>query len=353
MYPGRRPGAAHEGRQGAENAARPSRSRGHGCSARARLAIVGPVGRDASGHGRGRGRAGLVHAAVLACGLRLASAAWAAPADDANALLRAADDALSRGDHAGAAEGFAASYRALSRDQQHGPLGGRTIALAYEAYREAWHRARDPAPLQAAQALLHEHEVALEGVGKVAAVEENRLRQDWIEHLLELEQARAAAAVPAPACPEPAVVEPAVCPAPALEPGPKTPPVQPADAPPRRDGLGLALTAGGGVTLLGGIGLLIGGTQVLPMARREVVAAGRDPNDPVPQDAAYLEQHRGRGRTFMIAGGVVAGVGAAVATWGVVRLVGRGRGRSHDGRVEGREISVGLSPRAILLRARF
>ena len=89
---------------------------------------------------------------------------------------------------------------------------------------------------------------------------------------------------------------------------------------------------------------------MLPTARQQIVAAGRNPDDPVPQDATYLQVHEERGRNLMIAGGVVAGVGAAAATWGLVRLLRR---RSPASRAEARPVAVGLSPRGILLRARF
>lgn len=274
----------------------------------------------------------------------------AVPAPDATALLQAADEALERGDYAGAAEGFRASYRALSVEQQRSRVGARTIALAYDAYREAWHRGRDPAPLRAAQELLVEHIATLEPAGMSAAVQETRHRLEWIEHLLELEEASARATAPA-ACPEPAPQEAPVCPTVATEPtgsGP-TAPVE-TDAP-RRDVVGVALVAAGAVTLAGGVGLLIGGSRVLPTARQQIVAAGRNPDEPVPQDATYLQVHEERGRNLMIAGGVVAGVGAAAATWGLVRLIRR---RSPARRAEAAPpVAVGLSPRGILLRARF
>lgn len=273
---------------------------------------------------------------------------WA-PEQDANALLQAADEALARGDHAAAAAGFGASYRALSVEQQRGPLGGRTIALAYDAYREAWHRGRDAEPLRAAQTLLAEHLVALEPANRPAAVQEARHRLEWIEHLLELEEASARAATPV-VCPEPPPREAPVCPAPApagpVEGGPAK-----SDEPPHRiDPLGVALVASGTVTLAGGVGLLVGGSRVLPTAREQVEAAGRDPNDPVPQDAAYLQVHEERGRNLMIAGGVVTGLGVAVVTWGIARLVRRRAGTSRGSE---RAVAVGLAPRGILLRARF
>lgn len=274
----------------------------------------------------------------------------AVPAPDANALLQAADEALERGDHAGAAEGFRGSYRALSAEQQRSPVGARTIALAYDAYREAWHRGRDPAPLRAARELLLEHITTLERANMTAAVQETRHRLEWIEHLLELEEASARAATPA-ACPEPPVQETPVCPTVEPEPtsrGTATP--AETDAPPRRDVVGVALVSAGAVTLVGGVGLLIGGSRVLPTARQQIVAAGRDPDDPVPQDAVYLQVHQERGRNVMIAGGVVAGVGAAAATWGLVRLI---RGRSAASRAKAHPVAVGVSPRGILLRARF
>lgn len=280
-----------------------------------------------------------------------APAAPAVPDTDANALLRAADEALERGDHATAAEGFSASYRALSLEQQRSAVGGRTVTLACDAYREAWHRARDPEPLRAARALLTEHIAAIEPGGKTAALQEARHHLEWIEHLLELEEASARAATPV-ACPEPTPQEPPVCPAPTLEPrgdaGAEPPRT---DAPPRRaDVVGVALVAAGAVTLGGGVGLLVGGSRVLPAAREQVRATGRDPTDPVPQDAAYLQLHEERGRNLMIAGAVVAGLGAAAATWGIVRLVRRRAGRRAD---DVRAVTVAPSPRGILLRARF
>lgn len=273
---------------------------------------------------------------------------WA-PDQDANALLQVADEALARGDHAAAAAGFGASYRALSVEQQRGPLGGRTIALAYDAYREAWHRGRDAEQLRAARTLLGEHLVALEPANRPAAVQETRHRLEWIEHLLELEEASARAATPV-VCPEPAPSAAPICPAPdpvgPVESGPTK-----SDDPPRRtDPLGVALVASGAVTLAGGVGLLVGGSRVLPTAREQIEAAGRNPDDPVPQDAAYLQVHEERGRNLMIAGGVVAGLGAAVVTWGIVRLVRR---RTGAGRGQERAVAVGLAPRGILLRARF
>jgi hypothetical protein len=274
----------------------------------------------------------------------------AAPQPDASAsaLLRSADEALERGDHAAAAEGFAGSYRALSIEQRRGPVGSRTIALAYDAYREAWHRGRDAAPLRAARELLAEHVAALEPVGRPAAVQEARHKLGWIEHLLELEDA--SARVPeAAACPEPTPQEAPVCPS--VEPAPGDPAGPTNDAPARRrDAVGVALVAAGAVTLAGGVGLLVGGSRVLPTAREQIEATGRNPDDPVPQDEAYLQVHEERGRNLMIAGGVVAGVGAAAATWGIVRLVQR---RDGGGRARERAVAVGLSPRGILLRGRF
>lgn len=288
--------------------------------------------------------------AVVLLGVPVQAAAGPqVPQPDASALLRSADEALERGDHAAAAEGFAGSYRALSIEQRRGPVGSRTIALAYDAYREAWHRGRDAAPLRAARELLAEHVAALEPAGKAEAVQEARHKLGWIEHLLELEEASAR------------VTEPAACPEPAPQAAPECPTVAPAsvepasptqtDVPPRRrDPVGVALVAAGAVTLAGGVGLLVGGARVLPTARQQIEAAGRDPDDPVPQDEVYLQVHEERGRNLMIAGGVVAGVGAAAATWGIVRLVQR---REGGGRAKERAVAVGLSPRGILLRARF
>lgn len=338
------------------------------CDTTAPLAIVEVV---ASGtHEREQGRAATVILAVVLLGaltarvaaaervptgaaaertaVRLREAGPQAP--DANASLQAADEALERGDHAAAAEGFSASYRALSPAQRQSPVGARTIARAYDAYREAWHRGRDVALLRAAEALLGEHVALLEPVAKPEVVQEARHQLEWIEHLLELEEASARAATPV-ACPEPPALEAPVCPTVAAEPEPAEPVA--ADevdaAPQRRDPVGVALVAAGTVTLTGGVGLLIGGARVLPTARQQIEAAGRDPDDPVPQDAVYLQIHQERGRNVMIAGGVVAGVGAAAAAWGIVRLARRRTGAPDAERA----VTVGLAPRGILLRARF
>lgn len=287
----------------------------------------------------------------LAVGLAGAPTVPALPDKDANALLRAADESLERGDYATAAEGYSASYRALSLEQQRSALGGRTIALAYDAYREAWHRGRSPEPLRAARGLLVEHIAVLDPGGKPAAIQEARHRLEWIEHLLELEEASARAATPV-ACPEPAPQEPLVCPDPTHGPeGDAGEGSSPEDVAPRRnDPVGVALVAAGAVTLGGGVGLVVGGSRVLPAAQEQVRATGRDPDDPVPQDAAYLQVHEERGRNLMIAGGVVAGLGVAAATWGIVRLVRRRAGGRASAE---RAVTVIPSPRGILLRARF
>lgn len=339
------------------------------CDTTAPLAIVEVVASDT--HQREPGRAATVLLAVALLGAPTARVAAAerdragAAAErtavalrlragpqalDANARLQAADEALERGDHAAAAEGFSASYRALSPEQRQSPVGARTIARAYDAYREAWHRGRDAALLRAAQALLREHVALLEPVAKPDVVQEARHQLEWIEHLLELEEASVRAAAPV-ACPEPPAQEAPVCPTVAAEPEP-TEPVAAEEvdaAPQRRDPVGVALVAAGTVTLTGGVGLLIGGARVLPTARQQVEAAGRDPDDPVPQDAVYLQVHQERGRNVMIAGGVVAGVGAAAAAWGIVRLARRRAG----GPDAERAVTVGLARRGILLRARF
>lgn len=332
-----------------------------GCDATARVAMVGAVA---------SGKQGLVGmwgpwVALVVVGLAdpAPAAAWHsrareiaaqelhqwAPDQDANALLQAADQALARGDHAAAAAGFGASYRALSMEQQQGPLGGRTIALAYDAYREAWHRGRDAAQLRAAQTLLGEHIVALEPVNRPAAMQETRHRLEWIEHLLELEEASTRTAPPV-VCPEPEPSTAQVCPTPGPVDPVESEPVKTEDPPPRTDPLGVALVAAGAVTLAGGVGLLVGGSRVLPTAREQIEAAGRNPDDPVPQDVAYLQVHEQRGRNLMIVGGVAAGLGAAVVTWGIVRLVRR---RTGADRGQERGVAVGVAPRGILLRARF
>ncbi len=259
-----------------------------------------------------------------------------------------AETLFDRGEYGRAAGKFAANYRAMTEPQRGGPVGQRTIARAYDAYREAWHVARDPAPLREGKALLEEHVMLVKQAGSGHAAREAQAKLEWLSHLLELEEQAATEVVPPPECPEPLP--------PISEPPPRDPPDElPVQDPPdeqpraRRDPLGLALTTGGSVVLGGGVGLLIGGTQVLPTARRQVEAAGRDPDNPVPQDVTYLAQHRTRGRRWMISGGVVAGVGVAALTWGIVRLVQH----RHNGSAKSDKLTIGVSPRAILLRARF
>ncbi|MCH9683633.1 MAG: hypothetical protein K0V04_19500 [Deltaproteobacteria bacterium] len=286
--------------------------------------------------------------------------ASAAPGGDVDAHLGEATRQLEQRQHHAAAQSFAAGYRGMTEAQQRGPVGQRAIALAYDAYREAWHDARDQGPLREGQALLGEHVEVLERAGQRQAAAETRANLAWLEHLLELEEQAAVEQVEPVACPEPLplLVEPAPPdPTDPLEPGGSADPVdEPRSS---RDPLGVALATAGGVVMVGGVGVLIGGTQVLPRARRQIESANRDPDNPIAQDSTYLDEHRRRGQTWMISGAVVAGVGAAALTWGIVRLVQRRNKRGSSGEPsEARgpvrdRLTFAVSPRAILLRARF
>jgi len=115
-------------------------------------------------------------------------------------------------------------------------------------------------------------------------------------------------------------------------------------------GAGAALAAAGGGVLAVGVGLAVAGGTFAGRAQDRV--DGFFAANPVPDDhparaegEAYVDEQRRRGRTWMIAGGVLAGVGAGATVAGVVLLVRR-RPRSRlavaplfGGRVAGAVVS--------------
>lgn len=141
----------------------------------------------------------------------------------------------------------------------------------------------------------------------------------------------------APDDPEDVVPEPEAAPAPEPEPVPEdTQPEAPPPAPKRRvDGLGIGLLAGG--VVVGGAGVGVLGAAAGKASDVEDATAYDDFADGV-----------GRVRTLRIAGGVLAGVGAALIVAGVVRLVVRARAPRRD-------LSLWTTPHSagLVMRLRF
>ena len=125
---------------------------------------------------------------------------------------------------------------------------------------------------------------------------------------------------PEPSPPEPALVS---------EPEPTTQTDEPRG--PSR-GLGIGLTVAGGAATIGGVALLVAGSQLRPAAEDSVAeldALGLEPDDPAfAEGEAFIDDETRRGRVLMVGGGVLAGIGlAAVGTgiWALTRPSARRR----------------------------
>lgn len=97
-------------------------------------------------------------------------------------------------------------------------------------------------------------------------------------------------------------------------------------------GLGIGLVVAGSAAAVGGVALLVAGSQLRPAAEDSVAeldALGLDPDDPAfAEGEAFIDDETGRGRALMAGGGAVAGLGLAavgVGVWALTRPSARRR----------------------------
>lgn len=97
-------------------------------------------------------------------------------------------------------------------------------------------------------------------------------------------------------------------------------------------GLGIGLVVAGSAATVGGVALLVAGSQLRPAAEDSVAeldALGLDPDDPAfAEGEAFIDDETRRGRVLMAGGGAVAGLGVAavgVGIWALTRPSARRR----------------------------
>jgi hypothetical protein len=97
-------------------------------------------------------------------------------------------------------------------------------------------------------------------------------------------------------------------------------------------GLGLGLVIAGGAATVGGVALLVAGSQLRPAAEDSVAeldGLGLDPDDPAfAEGDAFIDDETRRGRVLMASGGAVAGLGltaVGVGVWALTRSTARRR----------------------------
>ena len=238
---------------------------------------------------------------------------------DAASTAKRWDEAISK---------YRAAYYGLPPEDQAAYVGSLTVRKAMRAYQERITQEEDPSQrktlLQRQGVLLDEFLAAV--AAKPGAAEE--LGEDVIAELEETRRSiDAALADPKPE-PEPepddagtTTTDPERDPAdPSI-----TTPTTPTDHPepttkPARDWLGLGLVIGGSVTLATGLGVGAGRWVLRANAQQLVDAGGEEYAPGTDARAEYLAGEYARADKFLIAGGVVAGVGLATTIGGIVRI---------------------------------
>lgn len=256
---------------------------------------------------------------LLACAVAFAPlVARAAPESEREHIKRAED--LRAGDkYAESAAEFAQAYRALPLEERAAEYGRDIVHRAVDDYLQAFTRDVKVELLEEAANVIDEFEADVRSVHAEAEPEAASLtggtssRRQSIDALRakfereEREHQRVDDPRPITRVdddPDPRTIEP--------DPGP--------------DALGIGLTAAGGVLTLLGIGLMIGGGNVIANKNREL-DSNQDLDD-AERDAYELRQNR-RAVGWFAGGGASLAIGIAGLTWGSVLLARRERERER------------------------
>ncbi len=303
------------------------------------MAHVEPVGYRRFAVGMTGRRGGWLHApwalvvSASLLGVPLQAKAWG-PAPDG--LLREADAHRKDGEHREAADKYAAYYRAQTESKRASGTGAYIIDFAVGSYLAAFEASGDVAALQACRDLLREF------LGEVERVHGNAEQPFTVDARGRLEQVEAKLAEREP---EPksgsesepeseseseSESEPESESESESEPVPSPAPKSVADVPPPRSGpdkLGIGLVVGGSIVVLGGVGMLIGATQYVPLARERLreSEAENEGSGMTPDRDAYLEKAVNRRNLMLGLGAAVVAIGLVPTIWGAVRLARHGK----------------------------
>ena len=257
-------------------------------------------------------------ALALAPSARQRSEQLLAEGDAASASKRW-DEAISK---------YRASYYGLSPEDQAEYVGSLTVRKAMRAYQE---RVKVEEDAGQRKALLERQRVLLEEFLGAVAAKPGAAAKIGDDVIAELEETRRALDE-ALAEPKAAVDEPTgdttsgeTDPDPDDTSTTTTTPTTPTDrgeptAKPARDWVGLGLVIGGSVTAVAGIGVSVGRWTIRANALQLVDAGGDTYAPGTDARTNYLDQEYTRADKFLLAGGIVAGVGVATIIGGVVRI---------------------------------
>jgi hypothetical protein len=278
----------------------------------------------------------------VAVGLALVVAAPAWPAfaapgkrkpdsglERSQAFVEEGDAALERGDYEDAIAKYSAAYYGLDTDDRVSYIGSIPVRQAMRAYDLLVAQEQDRAVLDRQLGLVTEFLENVkarpdgeERVTKEVVADLQAVRDAVEKKIAALSEASAPHSTDVPAVPEPtpdpkpkAVTTPRPL---TTEPGPNgRSDGLPFREPPSR--VGIALAASGGVVLGTGAGVMAGWWTVRNQA---VEYADDEPGyeEGTPERDAYLAREEDRARKYLISGAVVVGIGAAVATTGVVLI---------------------------------
>lgn len=247
-----------------------------------------------------------------------------------------------------AARQFDQAFRGLAPEQQSGEMGA-TLAVdeAHPAYGAAYDESGSVELLHADRDLLRAFVSAVEAAGAAPGVVSSaRAKRELatVERLIRMHE-QSAEPVPAPVVEPTPIDEPTPQPEPTTQPEPPTPtPQSPASR--SRDGAGLGLAVGGTTLAVAGLGTAIAGPLMVVWGNSQYSQAVLD--DPSPSVDQFLRDRRTE-RTIMLAVGIPTFVvGAALATYGIVRLKRNRKGTAAARTVQpviGLDGSVGLAGR--------
>jgi hypothetical protein len=294
-----------------------------------------------------------VCASLLLVGMPTPASAWG-PAKEAG-LLREADGHRKKGEHRQAGEKYAAYYRAQPESQRASSAGAYVVDFAVSSYLASFEASSEPADLEASKALLDEFLADVERVHGSAdqpfAADAKTKRETVEAKLAELTPTSTKQPEPEPESESESESgsesgsesesesdsDP--------DPDPDPDPVVDRSPPPGPDKLGIGLVVGGSVVVLGGIGMLIGGSQYMSIAEdrlreTEAMAAGSDFQ---PDRDAYLDNARKARNVMLGLGAAVVAVGLVPTIWGAVRLARHGKRNAKASARVGIGPSAGLT----------